>query len=150
MDDRRAIWTLVLAGLAFVVAVVGLLIAIGAKNGNTSDAELANAVRTEISKDVPQLRAALASQSEAVAAAGARLRQAEREQRRLAGGQAVDRGDLNRLSSQIKALQGDVNTLTNDVNSLQNGQDRTRNSLDTLTRRVNRLEDQVANQKQGK
>ncbi len=147
MDDRRAIWLLVLGGLAFVVGVVALLIAIDAKNGNTSDEDLAKSVRGEIQKSVPQLKLALASQSKAIATAGARLRQAERAQKRLAGGQAIDRGDLNKLSSQLKAMQGDINGLTNDVNALKNQQNRTRDTVATLTRRVNRLQVEVEQKK---
>jgi len=96
---------------------------------------------------VPALKLALASQSKAIATAGARLRQAERAQKRLAGGQAIDRNDLNKLSAQIKALQGDVNTLTNDVNALKNEQNKTRDSVANLTSRVDRLEVQVQQKK---
>ncbi len=59
---------------------------------------------------------------------------------RLQGGQAVDRGDLNKISAQMKAtnaqvdhLSGDVNGLTNEVNALKNQQDRTRDTIGTLT-----------------
>ena len=75
------------------------------------------------------------------------MRQAERSQKRLAGGQAIDRGDLNKLSSQIKAMQGDVNNLTNDVNALKNQQNQTRDSVSTLTARVDRLQTQVQQKK---
>ena len=124
-----------------------MLIAIDAKNSTTSDEDLANSVRTQIEKSVPALKLALASQSKAIATAGARLRQAERAQKRLAGGQAIDRNDLNKLSAQIKALQGDVNTLTNDVNALKNEQNKTRDSVANLTSRVDRLEVQVQQKK---
>jgi outer membrane murein-binding lipoprotein Lpp len=154
VDDRRATWLLVLAALAFVVGVVALFIAIDAKNNTTSDEDLAKSVRTEINSAIPHLKSALSSQSEAITTAGARLRRAERTQKRLAGGQAIDRGDLNKLTAQLKAsnaklnrLSDDVNGLTNDVNALKNQQNRTRDTIGTLTRRVNRLQVQVQDKK---
>ena len=151
MDDRRSVWLLVLGALAFVVGVVALLIAIDAKNSSTSDEDLAKSVRTEISKQVPELQKALSSQSQEVTRG---LRQAARARARIKGSQAVDRGDLNKLSAQLKTTQGqitrlsnDVKGLTNDVNALKNQQNRTRDTVGTLTRRVNRLQVQVQNKK---
>jgi chromosome segregation ATPase len=151
VEDRRAVWLLVLGALAFVVGVVALLIAIDAKNATSSDEDLAKSVKTEISKQVPELQQALSAQSRKVAAG---LRQAARAQARIKGSQAVDRKDLGKLSTQLKAtnaklnrLSDDVNGLTNDVNTLKNQQDRTRDTIGTLTRRVNRLQVQVQNKK---
>ncbi len=151
MDDRRVIWLLVLGGLAFIVGVVALLIAIDANNKTTSDEDLAMTVRAEIGKQVPQLQTALSAQSRTVAVG---LRQAARAQAQINGKQAVDKGDLTKISSQLKAmhnqvahLSADVNGLTNDVNALKNQQNRTRDTIATLTRRVNRVETQVQNKK---
>ncbi len=93
--------------------MIALLIAIEANNNTTSDADLAKSVRREINQAVPRLKTALSSQSRAIAVAGARLRQAERTQKRLAGGQVIDRGDLNKLSAQLKALHNNVSHLNN-------------------------------------
>jgi chromosome segregation ATPase len=151
VDDRRTIWLLVLAALAFIVGVVALFIAIDAKNNSTSDQDLAKSVRSEINKQIPALKTALSEQSRKVTA---ELRQAARAQARLKGSQAVDQGDLNKLLAQLKGtnaklnrLSDDVNGLTNDVNALKNQQDRTRDTIGTLTRRVNRLQAQVQNKK---
>ena len=151
MDDRRVIWLLVLGGLAFVVGVVALLIAIDAKNATTSDEDLTKTVRSEIGKQVPQLQTALSAQSRKVAIG---LRQAARARAQIKGKQVVDQGDLNKLSAQLKATHNDVNRLSNDVsgltnevNGLKNQQNRTRDTIATLTRRVNRLEAQVQQKK---
>ena len=100
---------------------------------------------------MPQLQKALSAQSRKVARG---LRQAARARARLKGSQAVDQGDLNKVTAQLKAMQqqlnrlsGDVNGLTNDVNALKNQQNRTRDTVGTLTRRVNRLEVEVQNKK---
>ena len=151
MDDRRTIWLLVLGGLAFIIGVIALLIAIDANNKTTSDEDLTKTVRSEISSQVPQLQKALSAQSQEVTRG---LRQAARSRARLKGSQAVDQGDLNKVTSRLQAMQkqlnrlsGDVNGLTNDVNALKNQQNRTRDTVGILTRRVNRLEVEVQNKK---
>jgi septal ring factor EnvC (AmiA/AmiB activator) len=153
-------WLLVLGALAFIIGVIALFIALDAKNGNTSDDDLTKSVRTEVQRSVPALKLALASQSKAIATAGvrlrraertagARLRRAERTQRRLAGGQAIDRGDLKKLSAQIKGVQTNTANLTNEVNALKNQQNKTADSIAALNRRVNHLQAQQQKQKNG-
>ena len=151
MGDRRTIWLLVLGGLAFIIGVIALFVAIDAKNNSTSDADLTKTVRSEIQSQVPQLQTALSDQSRKVAIG---LRQAARARARLKGSQAVTQGDLNKLSGQLKPMRNqvnhlsrEVNGLTNNVNALQNQQNRTRDTIATLTRRVNRLQVQVQNKK---
>lgn len=144
MEERSNIWPIVLGALALVVGVVALLMAVDAKNNTSSNEELAKSVRAEINQQVPQLQGALSAQSKAVTQG---LRQAARARAAIKGNQAIDRGDLNKLSSEIKALQGDVNNLTDDVNALKNEQNKTRDTVANLTSRVDRLEVQVQQKK---
>src|SRR5215207_8760581 len=103
MNPRTA---LILAGLALVVGVVGLVIGISAKNGNQSDQDIADATKTQLEQQL----GTTASQAQ-----GAEQAQATKEQAqatREAGATASIDKQLNALRASISQLQTSVNNLS--------------------------------------
>jgi chromosome segregation ATPase len=118
MNPRTA---LILAGLALVVGVVGLVIGISAKNGNQSDQDIADATKTQLEQQL----GTTASEVQ-----GAEKAQASKQ----AGVTAGVNKQLSQLRASVTAIQNSVNTLNTtsatqatDIKNLQNDV----NKLDT-------------------
>jgi archaellum component FlaC len=115
MNPRTA---LILAGLALVVGVVGLVIGISAKNGNQSDQDIADATKTQLEQQL----GTTASQVQ-----GAQKAQASKQ----AGITASVDKQLSDLRASVTAVQNSVNTLNTtsatqatDIKNLQNQVDK--------------------------
>ena len=118
MNPRTA---LILAGLALVVGVVGLVIGISAKNGNKSDQDIADATKAQLEQQLG---------TTASEVKGAQQAQATKQ----AGVTASVNKQLRTLSTSVDAIQTSINTLNTttatqatDIKNLQNSV----NKLDT-------------------
>jgi chromosome segregation ATPase len=122
MNPRTA---LILAGLALVVGVVGLVIGISAKNGNKSDQDIADATKAQLEQQL----GTTASQVQ-----GAEQAQASKQ----AGVTASVNKQLVQLRSSVTAIQNSVNTLN--TTSATQGAD-----IKNLQNDVNKLDTKVSN-----
>jgi chromosome segregation ATPase len=123
MNPRTA---LILAGLALVVGVVGLVIGISAKNGNKSDQDIADATKTQLEQQLgttaSEVKGAQAAQATKQAGVTASVNK-QLEALRMSVTQAEN--SINQLdntkvmqATQIKNLQDDVNKLDTKVSNL--------------------------------
>ena len=122
MNPRTA---LILAGLALVVGVVGLVIGISAKNGNKSDQDIADATKTQLEQQL----GTTASQVQ-----GAEQAQASK----AAGTTASINKQLGVLRTSISALQTSISTL-NTTTATQS------TKIKNLLNDVNKLDTRVSN-----
>jgi chromosome segregation ATPase len=122
MNPRTA---LILAGLALVVGVVGLVIGISAKNGNKSDQDIADATKAQLEQQL----GTTASQVQ-----GAQKEQAAKQ----AGVTASVNKQLHTLRTSVDAIQNSVNTL-NTTSATQG------TSIKNLQDDVNKLDTKVSN-----
>ena len=122
MNPRTA---LILAGLALVVGVVGLVIGISAKNGNKSDQDIADATKAQLEQQL----GTTASQVQ-----GAEAAQASKQ----AGVTASVNKQLSDLRASVTAVQNSVNTLN--TTSATQGTD-----IKNLQDDVNKLDTKVSN-----
>jgi chromosome segregation ATPase len=122
MNPRTA---LILAGLALVVGVVGLVIGISAKNGNKSDQDIADATKAQLEQQL----GTTASQVQ-----GAQKEQAAKQ----AGVTASVNKQLHTLRTSVDAIQNSVNTLN--TTSASQG-----TSIKNLQDDVNKLDTKVSN-----
>jgi chromosome segregation ATPase len=122
MNPRTA---LILAGLALVVGVVGLVIGISAKNGNQSDQDIADATKAQLEQQL----GTTASQVQ-----GTEQQQASKEAGVTA---SVDR--------QLRALRQDLTATQNNVNQLDDSKVAQANQIKNLQDDVNKLDTKVSN-----
>jgi chromosome segregation ATPase len=122
MNPRTA---LILAGLALVVGVVGLVIGISAKNGNKSDQEIADATKAQLERQL----GTTASQVQ-----GAEQTQATK----AAGATASINKQLGVIRTSVTALQTSINTL-NTTTATQSTE------IKNLQNDVNKLDSRVSN-----
>jgi chromosome segregation ATPase len=122
MNPRTA---LILAGLALVVGVVGLVIGISAKNGNKSDQDIADATKAQLEQQL----GTTASQVQ-----GTEQAQATKEA-----------GATTSIDKQLRALRTSVSQVQTSVNSLSPTQTTQGNDIKTLQEQVTKLDTKVAN-----
>src|SRR4051812_28104400 len=122
MNPRTA---LILAGLALVVGVVGLVIGISAKNGNQSDQDIADATKAQLEQQL----GTTASEVQ-----GAQKEQATKQ----AGVTASVNKQLAELRASVAAVQNSVNTL-NTTSATQ------ATDIKNLQNEVNKLDTKVSN-----
>jgi peptidoglycan hydrolase CwlO-like protein len=123
MNPRTA---LIVAGLALVVGVVGLVIGISAKNGNKSDQDIADATKVQLEQQLGTAANQVKGQVQAQA-------------NEAAGTTASLNKQLKTLQSSVSSIQTSVNTLNTttatqgtDIKNLQN-------DIDKLDTRVGNL-----------
>jgi hypothetical protein len=122
MNPRTA---LILAGVALVVGVVGLVIGISAKNGNKSDQDIADATKAQLEQQLGTTANEVKGQVQAQASQQA-------EASKSVNVQLSDlRASVNRVDDSVKSLLGTTATQANEIKTLQND--------------VNKLETKVAN-----
>ena len=122
MNPRTA---LILAGLALVVGVVGLVIGISAKNGNKSDQDIADATKTQLEEQLG---------TTASEVKGAQEEQAAKQ----AGANASVNKQLQALRTSVDSLQTSVNTLN--TTTATQGTD-----IKNLQKDVDKLDTRVSN-----
>jgi chromosome segregation ATPase len=128
--DRRTMWFGVAVGtVGAAVAVIALVVAIGAKNDTVSDEKLAAAVKAQavtasadVSSELRSDVSAAASARRQIKVAVARARDSEaklrRQQERLAGSEKVTQQDLNQVAHDNATLRAQYDTLNNEVREL--------------------------------
>jgi chromosome segregation ATPase len=122
MNPRTA---LILAGLALVVGVVGLVIGISAKNGNKSDQDIADATKAQLEQQL-----------------GTTASEVKGAQQTQAANQA---GVTANLDKQLRALRMDLTATQNNVDQLGQSKVAQANQIKNLQDDVNKLDTRVAN-----
>ena len=122
MNPRTA---LILAGLALVVGVVGLVIGISAKNGNKSDQDIADATKTQLEQQL-----------------GTTASEVQGAQETQAAKQA---GVAANLDKQLRALRMDLTATQNNVDQLGDSKVAQANQIKNLQNDVNKLDTRVSN-----
>ncbi len=122
MNPRTA---LILAGVALVVGVVGLVIGISAKNGNQSDQDIADATKTQLEQQL----GTTASEVKGAQAA-----------------QATKQADVTAsVNKQLHSLQTSVNAIQNSVNTLNTTTATQATDIKNLQNQVDKLDTRVGN-----
>lgn len=116
---------MILAGLALVVGVVGLVIGISAKNGNKSDQDIADATKAQLEQQL----GTTASQVQ-----GAEQAQATRQE-----------GVTASVDKQLRALRTSVTAIQNSINTLNTTSATQGNDIKTLQADVNKLDTRLTN-----
>jgi len=129
MNPRTA---LILAGLALVVGVVGLVIGISAKNGNQSDQDIADATKAQLEQQL----GTTASQVQ-----GAENAQAGAEKARA----SKQAGVTASVNKQLTELRASVTAVQNSVNSLNATSATQATDVKNLQSQVNKLDTKVSN-----
>ncbi|HEX3562587.1 MAG TPA: hypothetical protein VHU24_07085 [Solirubrobacterales bacterium] len=111
MNPRTA---LIIAGMALVVGVVGLVIGISAKNGNKSDQDIADATKAQLEQQLGTTANQVRGQEQAQAtkAAGA----AATVSKQLAG----IRSSITQVQTSVNTLNTTTATQGTDIKNLQN------------------------------
>ncbi len=122
MNPRTA---LILAGLALVVGVVGLVIGISAKNGNQSDQDIADATKAQLEQQLGTTASQVqgAEQAQATKAAGV----------------------TETVNKQLRALRTSVNAIQTSVNTLNTTTATQATDIKNLQNDVNKLDTRVSN-----
>ena len=122
MNPRTA---LILAGLALVVGVVGLVIGISAKNGNQSDQDIADATKAQLEQQLGTTASQVqgAEQAQATKAAGV----------------------TESVNKQLRALRTSVNAIQTSVNTLNTTTATQATDIKNLQNDVNKLDTRVSN-----
>jgi hypothetical protein len=122
MNPRTA---LILAGLALVVGVVGLVIGISAKNGNKSDQDIADATKTQLEQQL-----------------GTTASEVQGAQQTQAAKQA---GVAANLDKQLRALRMDLTATQNNVDQLGDSKVAQANQIKNLQDQIDKLDTRVSN-----
>jgi chromosome segregation ATPase len=122
MNPRTA---LILAGLALVVGVVGLVIGISAKNGNQSDQDIADATKAQLEQQL-----------------GTTASEVQGAQKEQAAKQAGVTASVNK---QLLALRQDLTATQNNVDQLGDSKVAQANQIKNLQNEVNKLDTKVSN-----
>jgi chromosome segregation ATPase len=122
MNPRTA---LILAGLALVVGVVGLVIGISAKNGNKSDQDIADATKAQLEQQL----GTTASQVQ-----GAENAQASKQA-----------GVTASVNKQLRALRMSVTQAQNNITQLDDSKVMQATQIKNLQDDVNKLDTKVSN-----
>jgi chromosome segregation ATPase len=140
MDDIRDTrpWFWILFLLVFAVAVVGLVMAISAKNDSVDEDEVVKEVKAEIKEELAGLNGAIEAANEFQEETS---KEAARERKRIkrevatavAGGEAR----LNKLGRRVKALEGETSELEGEDTSI-------RKEVSDLAEKQEALEAEVA------
>jgi chromosome segregation ATPase len=122
MNPRTA---LILAGVALVVGVVGLVIGISAKNGNQSDQDIADATKTQLEQQL-----------------GTTASEVQGAQKEQAAKQAGVTASVNK---QLSDLRQDLTATQNNVDQLGQSKVAQANQLKNLQDQVDKLDTRVSN-----
>jgi uncharacterized protein HemX len=129
MNPRTA---LILAGLALVVGVVGLVIGISAKHGNKSDQDIADATKAQLEQQLG---------TTATKVQGAEQLQANQEKAQ-ANQQAGVTASVDR---QLRGLRMDLTATQNNVDQLGQSKVAQANQIKNLQDQVDKLDTRVSN-----
>lgn len=122
MNPRTAV---ILAGIALIVGVVGLVIGISAKNGNKSDEHISEVAQQQLEQ---QQRTTASQVQGQVKAQGAKAAET-----------------ATSIDKQLRSLQSSVNAIQNSVNTLNTTQATQATDIKNLQNSVNKLDSRVSN-----
>jgi chromosome segregation ATPase len=122
MNPRTA---LILAGLALVVGVVGLVIGISAKNGNKSDQDIADATKTQLEQQLG---------TTASDVQGAEQAQATKQE-----------GVTASVNKQLRALRTSVTAIQTSINTLNTTTATQATDIKNLQKDVDKIDTRVSN-----
>ena len=122
----------ILAGVALVIGVVGLVIGISAKNGNKSDQDIADATKAQLEQQL----GTTASQVQ-----GAEQAQATKEQAQANRSASVTAS----VNKQLRAVRGSLTQLQNTVNTLNTTSATQATDIKNLQKDVDKLDSRVSN-----
>ena len=122
MNPRTA---LIVAGLALVVGVVGLVIGINAKNGNKSDQDIANATKTQLEQQL-----------------GTTASQVQGAEKVQAGKEASVTASVNK---QLRTLRTSVNAIQTSINTLNTTTATQGTDITNLQKAVDKIDTRVSN-----
>jgi ubiquinone biosynthesis protein UbiJ len=122
MNPRTA---LILAGLALVVGVVGLVIGISAKNGNKSDQDIADATKAQLEQQLGTTASQVQGQVKAQGAKAAET------------ATSIDR--------QLRGLRQDLTATQNNVDQLGQSKVAQANQIKDLQDQIDKLDTRVSN-----
>jgi hypothetical protein len=128
--NRTSTWALVVGGLGVVVAIVALVIAIGAKNDTRDDTQLTKAVNAQAAQAVDSVRGELKRDVRAANTTLVRLRASSAAAKRTrvalkratganSSGVANNRVAIGQLQQSVDTLNDQVADLRLDLRSLQ-------------------------------
>jgi archaellum component FlaC len=116
MNPRTA---LILAGLALVVGVVGLVIGISAKNGNKSDEHISEVAQQQLEQQLGTTASDVQGQVKAQGAKAAETASSiDRQLRSLRSSVTNIQNNLNTLNTTTATQANDIKHLQDDVNKL--------------------------------
>jgi archaellum component FlaC len=116
MNPRTA---LILAGVALVVGVVGLVIGISAKNGNKSDEHISEVAQQQLEQQLGSTASNVQGQVKAQGAKAAETASSiDRQLRSLRGSVTNIQNNLNTLNTTTATQATDIKHLQDDVNKL--------------------------------
>ncbi len=122
MNPRTA---LILAGLALVVGVGGLVIGISAKNGNKSDQDIADATKTQLEQQLGTTASEVKGAQEA---------------------QATKQADVTAsVNKQLRALRTSVDAIQTSINTLNTTTATQATDIKNLQNQVDKLDTRVSN-----
>ncbi len=119
---------MILAGLALVVGVVGLVIGISAKNGNKSDQDIADATKTQLEQQL-----------------GTTASQVQGDEQAQASKQAGVTASVNKQLRALRTLRTSVNTIQTSVNTLNTTTATQGTDIKNLQKDVDKLDTRVSN-----
>jgi chromosome segregation ATPase len=123
MNPRTA---LIVAGLALVVGVVGLVIGISAKNGNQSDQDIADATKAQLEQQLGTTASQVQGAEQAQASKAATVTESVNKQL------SAVRSSLTQLQTSVNTLNTTTATQGTDIKNLQK-------DVDKLDTRVSNL-----------
>jgi archaellum component FlaC len=123
MNPRTAV---ILAGLALVVGVVGLVIGISAKNGNKSDEHISSVAQQQLEQQLGTTASKVQGQVNQQAA-------------KTAGAAASIDKQLRTLTTSVDAIQTSINTLNTTTATQATDIKNLQNSVNKLDSRVSNL-----------
>jgi archaellum component FlaC len=123
MNPRTAV---ILAGLALVVGVVGLVIGISAKNGNKSDEHISSVAQQQLEQQLGTTASKVQGQVNQQAA-------------KTAGAAASINKQLRTLTTSVDAIQTSINTLNTTTATQATDIKNLQNSVNKLDSRVSNL-----------
>ena len=116
MNPRTA---LILAAVALVVGVVGLIIGISAKNGNKSDEHISQVAQTQLEQQLGTTASQVQGQVQAQGAKAAETATSiDRQLRSLHTSVNAIQNSINTLNTTTATQATDIKNLQNDVNKL--------------------------------
>ena len=139
MDDIRDTrpWFWILFAIVFAVAVVGLVLAISARNDSVDQDEVAKQATAEIREELDGLNGAIEAAEEFQEESA----EAEAEDRAQIK-QAVDKA-VGKATRRVRGLQGRVGTLESETSELQGENSSMAKQVDNLTANQEDLEAEV-------